>query len=182
VEKRGSLARERDGGVPVHKARPVPGDSRRFRWLEKSEVHRSSVARPLDESCRRGAGAFREASRAGNVWRCQRAEVEFPRMTETARVGQFSTAEPWQGNAFAIAKPKAVRPGNGVSTETITLWRPVGPAELDLIRASGMTAFPPRLPDQPIFYPVTTEDYAFKSRAGFTSAMSERCLALRGAG
>jgi hypothetical protein len=40
------------------------------------------------------------------------------------------------------------------------LWRPVGPAELRLIEQSGMKAFPPRLPDQPIFYPVTTEDYA----------------------
>lgn len=47
-------------------------------------------------------------------------------------------------------------------TETVTLWRPVGPAELELIRTSGMRAFPPRLPDQPIFYPVTTEDYAIK--------------------
>ena len=45
---------------------------------------------------------------------------------------------------------------------TTTLWRPVGPAELALIEQSGMTAFPPRLPDQPIFYPVTTEDYAIK--------------------
>jgi hypothetical protein len=45
---------------------------------------------------------------------------------------------------------------------TITLWRPVGPAELELIRASGMRAFPPRLPDQPIFYPVLSEDYAVK--------------------
>ena len=34
--------------------------------------------------------------------------------------------------------------------------------ELDLIRQSGMTAFPPRLPEQPIFYPVTTEAYAVK--------------------
>jgi hypothetical protein len=46
--------------------------------------------------------------------------------------------------------------------ETITLWRPVGPAELGLIKASGMRAFPPRLPEQPIFYPVTTEEYAVK--------------------
>ena len=46
--------------------------------------------------------------------------------------------------------------------ETVTLWRPVGPQELDLIRQSGMRAFPPRLPDQPIFYPVTTEEYAVK--------------------
>lgn len=31
-----------------------------------------------------------------------------------------------------------------------------------MIEASGMTQFPPRLPDQPIFYPVTTEGYAAK--------------------
>jgi len=43
---------------------------------------------------------------------------------------------------------------------TITLYRPVGPKELDLIRASGWRAFPPRLPDQPIFYPVLNETYA----------------------
>lgn len=29
---------------------------------------------------------------------------------------------------------------------TVTLWRPVGPAELELIKQSGMRAFPPRLP------------------------------------
>ncbi len=46
--------------------------------------------------------------------------------------------------------------------ETVVLWRPVGPAELDLIRQSDMRAFPPRLLDQPIFYPVTTEEYAVK--------------------
>ena len=47
-------------------------------------------------------------------------------------------------------------------TETTTLWRPVGPEELALIRESGMREFPPRLPEQPIFYPVTTEAYAIK--------------------
>jgi hypothetical protein len=30
--------------------------------------------------------------------------------------------------------------------ETVTLWRPVGEAELRLIEASGWRAFPPRLP------------------------------------
>lgn len=45
---------------------------------------------------------------------------------------------------------------------TITLWRPVGPRELELIRASGMRTFPPRLPDQPIFYPVLSEDHAIR--------------------
>jgi hypothetical protein len=46
-----------------------------------------------------------------------------------------------------------------VSTVT-TLYRPVGQAELDLIRAAGMRAFPPRLSWQPIFYPVLNEVYA----------------------
>jgi hypothetical protein len=40
------------------------------------------------------------------------------------------------------------------------LYRPVGQKELDLIRESGFRAFPPRLPHQPIFYPVLNEAYA----------------------
>jgi hypothetical protein len=47
-----------------------------------------------------------------------------------------------------------------VVLETITLYRPVGRAELDLIRGSGSARFPPRLPEQPIFYPVLSERYA----------------------
>lgn len=43
---------------------------------------------------------------------------------------------------------------------TITLYRPVGQAELDLIATSGYQAFPPRLPEQPIFYPVLNRPYA----------------------
>ena len=46
--------------------------------------------------------------------------------------------------------------------DAVTLWRPVGPAELRLIEESGMREFPPRLADQPIFYPVLSEDYAIK--------------------
>ena len=46
--------------------------------------------------------------------------------------------------------------------KTITLWRPVGPEELRLIEGTGMTRFPPRLPEQPIFYLVTSEEYAVK--------------------
>jgi len=41
-----------------------------------------------------------------------------------------------------------------------TLFRPTGEKELALIRGSGWRAFPPRLPEQPIFYPVLNEDYA----------------------
>lgn len=40
------------------------------------------------------------------------------------------------------------------------LYRPVGLHELRLIYESGLTAFPPRLPEQPIFYPVLNIDYA----------------------
>ena len=40
------------------------------------------------------------------------------------------------------------------------LFRPTGENELALIRASGWSEFPPRLPEQPIFYPVLDEDYA----------------------
>ena len=43
---------------------------------------------------------------------------------------------------------------------TVTLYRPVGTKELALIEASDFTAFPPRLPEQPIFYPVLNEEYA----------------------
>jgi hypothetical protein len=49
-----------------------------------------------------------------------------------------------------------------IKYQTVVLWRPVGPKELELIQKSGMTAFPPRLPEQPIFYPVLTEEYAVK--------------------
>lgn len=40
------------------------------------------------------------------------------------------------------------------------LYRPVGLEELRLIYDADMRAFPPRLPDQPIFYPVTNVGYA----------------------
>lgn len=36
----------------------------------------------------------------------------------------------------------------------------MGTNELSLIEKSGFTEFPPRLPEQPIFYPVLNEDYA----------------------
>lgn len=43
---------------------------------------------------------------------------------------------------------------------TTTLYRPVGPVELRLIEERDWRAFPPRLPEQPIFYPVLNEEYA----------------------
>ena len=40
------------------------------------------------------------------------------------------------------------------------LYRPVGPTELDLVAKAGYRSFPPRLPEQPFFYPVCHEQYA----------------------
>jgi hypothetical protein len=63
----------------------------------------------------------------------------------------------------------------------VTLYRPVGPEELRLIEASGWKRFPPRLPEQSIFYPVVQEEYARKiarewnvrsSGAGFVTRFS----------
>jgi hypothetical protein len=48
------------------------------------------------------------------------------------------------------------------NSELTTLYRPVGPIELLLIEESGWTKFPPRLFDQPIFYPVMNEEYAIQ--------------------
>jgi len=47
-----------------------------------------------------------------------------------------------------------------MSEDTITMFRPTGPEELELVKASGYRAWPPRLEGQPIFYPVTNERYA----------------------
>ena len=46
--------------------------------------------------------------------------------------------------------------------ETTLLYRPVNQAELDLIKESVWKKFPPRLPAQPIFYPVMNEAYAIQ--------------------
>lgn len=42
----------------------------------------------------------------------------------------------------------------------IQLYRPVNDKELKLIKESGMKKFPPRLPEQPFFYPVLNIFYA----------------------
>lgn len=55
---------------------------------------------------------------------------------------------------------------------TTTLWRPIGPVELELLRATDMRVWPPRLPDQPIFYPVLNEAYARQIAAEWNVADS----------
>ncbi len=51
--------------------------------------------------------------------------------------------------------------------DTVVLYRPVGDAERALVEASGWRTFPPRLPDQPIFYPVTNAAYAREIAEGW---------------
>ena len=55
---------------------------------------------------------------------------------------------------------------------TTTLYRPVGPKELALIEQSGWKKFPPRLPEQPIFYPVMNEEYAIQIARDWNVAAS----------
>ena len=47
-----------------------------------------------------------------------------------------------------------------LAEDHMVLYRPVGTEELELIRKTEYCAFPPRLPEQPIFYPVLNEKYA----------------------
>jgi hypothetical protein len=49
-----------------------------------------------------------------------------------------------------------------IGRDVTTPWRPIGPKELRLIQDAGMRRFPPRLPEQPIFYPVLSEEYAVR--------------------
>lgn len=48
------------------------------------------------------------------------------------------------------------------SDQTQTLYRPVGGREMALIKETGFKVFPPRLPEQPIFYPVLNIEYAIQ--------------------
>jgi hypothetical protein len=48
----------------------------------------------------------------------------------------------------------------GTTIASVTLWRPTGTQELALVEASEWRRWPPRLPEQPIFYPVLDEEYA----------------------
>src|SRR5689334_19173021 len=63
--------------------------------------------------------------------------------------------------------------------ETTTLFRPTGPKELELVRESGWLRWPPRLPEQPIFYPVTNEEYATEIAAKWNVSASGRGFVTR---
>jgi hypothetical protein len=56
----------------------------------------------------------------------------------------------------------------------LILFRPVGLEELRLIDAAGMRAFPPRLPEQPIFYPVLNQEYACQIARDWNTKVDSR--------
>ena len=47
-----------------------------------------------------------------------------------------------------------------MNLDTTTMFRPIGPGEHDLLVKNEFAAWPPRLPGQPIFYPVANVEYA----------------------
>ena len=47
-----------------------------------------------------------------------------------------------------------------MKNKTTILYRPVNDKELNLIKKLDYRGFPPRLPEQPFFYPVMNEEYA----------------------
>ncbi|HYM62032.1 MAG TPA: hypothetical protein VEZ11_14215 [Thermoanaerobaculia bacterium] len=70
-----------------------------------------------------------------------------------------------------------------MTADLVTMFRPTGPKELELVAATGWRRWPPRLPGQPIFYPVTNQAYAEQiarewnvpeSGAGFVTRFSVR--------
>ena len=57
--------------------------------------------------------------------------------------------------------------------DTVTLYRPVGQEEPELIEGSGFESFPPRLREQPIFYPVLNEEYATQIARDWNARMND---------
>jgi hypothetical protein len=57
--------------------------------------------------------------------------------------------------------------------ETVTLYRPTGTKELALTKTTDFSTFPPRLPEQPIFYPVTNEVYATQIARDWNAKLNE---------
>ena len=57
--------------------------------------------------------------------------------------------------------------------EAVTCYRPLGEKELELVKESGFRKWPPRLPEQPIFYPVTSEEYAVELPNGISQTLGK---------
>lgn len=85
-------------------------------------------------------------SRGDDVVRIARPEIE----SATLADGRTFARSHFRSDAVPLEREPGV----------VVLYRPVGNVELALVASSGWKAFPPRLPEQPIFYPVTNVPYA----------------------
>lgn len=84
-------------------------------------------------------------------------------------VAEFLRREPGssiRAATFVLYEPRAMSAFEkallALEPDVFVLYRPVGPKELKLIEASDWREFPPRLPEQPLFYPVLNEEYAIQ--------------------
>lgn len=76
-------------------------------------------------------------------------------------VAQIETLVRKLFNLTAKVGPQVVREDSAEYGDgTVTMFRPTGSTELALLEQSGFRAWPPRLAEQPIFYPVTNAQYA----------------------
>jgi len=92
----------------------------------------------------------RAVAAAGFDWNAEDAHSAVYDAEQTARL--FCT--------IANAWPRPAASPSEHADDTVTLYRPTGPEELQLLTQSDFRRWPPRLPEQPIFYPVTNEQYA----------------------
>ena len=105
------------------------------------------------------------------AWRYLREEIGEDGTAVAAFTRAIDVTEP--EDQYSAALLSEIHRGRQENPDgTTTLWRPVGPAELELLRATDMRAWPPRLPDQPIFYPVLNEAYARQIAAEWNIAAS----------
>lgn len=94
----------------------------------------------------------RAVQAAGFDWNAEDAHSAVYDAEQTARLFcKIVNAWPRHAASTPVAEPEQ---------DTVTMYRPTGPEELALLSRHDFRRWPPRLPEQPIFYPVTNEQYA----------------------
>ncbi len=168
---------------------PSPGCARASLWRNDLPGGARPAGTTGDEGpftvCRPWTGPLAHHHAYGRG-RCRRA-------VRTPGPPRPAAETPWsrRGGPDTVEALRPLRKSDAMTAHrpTTTLWRPTGPVELDLVRESGWRAWPPRLPEQPIFYPVMNEDYAIRiardwnvkhSGAGFVTRFEVDAEFLRG--
>ena len=120
---------------------------------------------------------------SGTRWRADSPRVTLTWSARTGAAEILVRARPPAREHGQVNRAAETSAADDQSPETVVLWRPTGPEELALVEASGWRAWPPRLPEQPIFYPVLNEEYATmiardwnvpQSGAGFVTRFAVR--------